>query len=114
MAATISISDKEDDIWMVKNTIYAEFVDLVIENIRNTSLIEELKLSVDFNGIALEEIKDLNSAIEISEAMKKVATQVCSGQHTMNSFENLNYEKCRKAFCELVELLSEWEEQVDS
>jgi len=109
MAATISISDKENDIWIVKNSIYAEYIDSVIENIRDSSLIEELKLSVDFNGIALEEMKNHNSAIEISKAMKKVASQVCSGQHTLNSFGDLDLEICRNTFCELAELLGQWE-----
>ena len=111
MAATISISDKNSDIWMIKNSIYCEFVDLVISKLGDTPLSEELKLSVHFNGIALEEMENPKRALEIAKAMQKVASQICSSQLILSSFNSLNYEECRTAFCELFEILTRLTEE---
>ena len=111
MAGTISISNEKSDIWMVKNTIYAEFISLVSDNVTDSKLVEDLESSVYINGIALDEINRLHVK-EIIIALKGVAHQICSGKLRLLSFDNLEYEKCRSTFCDLLSLLKKLEKRL--
>ena len=106
MATTISISDTDEGIWIIKNTLYCLFIELVLtNNVLKDSICERLRMSIDFNGLSLEDIDNRDEAIQTSRALK-LTSEMIVDKKISHSFNSQTIE----LFAELKEMLTNWEE----
>lgn len=86
MAVTISVSDSSSDIWMAKNSVFAEFSKWVIpRNESDIEVVSLIEISEACGGISLDHVSrdQPELAIRLRDAFLAVAEEIASGTGTL-------------------------------
>ena len=112
MACTISTSQEQECVWMIKNSLYEWFIKLVTQRYQDDlEVTSQLVRSVYTNGISLDILYEKNPDLtrRIVVALKEVATEIANGRHVIMNEDAFSspdgQKKCRDAFLQLIPIL---------
>ena len=113
MACIISISDENEGMWMIKNSLYKEFISLIYNRLDNShkEISDELMKSTFVNGIALDKINDKPFAKKIATILEETSLLLAKDELQLESVKNSEPEiiiEIRELFRELSFMLSGW------
>lgn len=111
MSCAISVGDRAEQIWMIKNTIYSQFVDLVKLRCSDQEAVSRIVVSEYTNGISLDLLWKENPAmaLRVGGALRSVAAEVAAGTLSVTD-PPIEGEagRLRESFATLTTMLSEW------
>lgn len=109
MAYIISISDQAEEMWMLKNTAFAEFALILYERYRHDpEVCEQISIAEAIHGLALEGLyaERPTLALRVRDALRDVASSIATGQCALFSYPSEEIAAgFKQSFVELVELL---------
>lgn len=114
MAGIISISSKDDDIWMVQNHVFDEFLTAVcILYASDEKLVFLLEGANAIHGLSFDLMKDHDEAVRVWMAVRTTAKQVSEGALVLPLAATKpasEFAEHKDIFAKLVRLLDRWDE----
>jgi hypothetical protein len=103
MSCIVSLG--QDGYWKIRNTIYGEFVSLVLQRSLSPAAAEALQMSEYVHGLDLVGLRDQDymTAMELANLMVEIAAAIAAGNHVLE--EPAPQETVRERFSQLVLLL---------
>jgi hypothetical protein len=113
MSCVISISNRSEGIWGIRNTIYEWFVGLVLQRFGSDArLTESLKQSQYFQALGLDRTRSEDPALAsvLTASLLVIAREIADGKHALTDYGGRPWPELQKetehAFAALVELLT--------
>lgn len=115
MSSIICLCNDSNNVWVAKNSVYSDFVDLIAERLSdNREIIEFLNLSVIFHGFTFEDIKDESFFTILLFEMKQVLQEIINGKISNPTINYFSKDCYIALFSELLDQINVWEYKLET